>query len=465
MRTTKRVFSERPLETGKKHAKGLNRRDFLKYSGVTGAAVSAAVLGGFGSTARAAGPPIAEKLGSVSGANIIVYDPGAADAFRSRICILNMYGSSRSTDILPNAGIKRFAALGYRSANCAPTNGYFIDQVQYLSNCIKWIKANISGVEKIVLWGNSRGCNLQSAYQRIAENGPATFQGPHMFLPIPNMTLTPADGIIYCDPNHGFMVNVLASLATNLVDDDSVMKRTKRLDPLTAENGYLGNGVASYTDRFCREIWRAQAERYNRLLDKARERMHRIKAGKGMFSDDEPFCVVMGFGNVNAYQLYAHDIRFYSRTKGACKLLHNDGTITTQIVPSLRNADKDPGNFEDMSKCYNTKVSEFLYLGMHVDEHRFGYNETECFGVRWEDNFSSPNGNSRYIHCPTLAVGRTAGFEFEVAEWIYNDSVAEKKDMIFIEGMTHGGGTTPGFPNVVTLENNYIDNWLHEVFA
>jgi hypothetical protein len=173
----------------------------------------------------------------------------------------------------------------------------------------------------------------------------------------------------------------------------------------------------------------------------------------------------MGFGNVNAYQLYAHDTRFFSRTKEAQKLIHKNGSITNEVVHSVRSADKDPGNFDTMDKCYNTKLSEFLYLGMYVDEDTFGYNETEITGVDWDNNFSSPNGNARHISCPTLAVGRTDGFEFEVAEWIYNDSIAAQKDCVFIEGMTHGGGCNDPkkYGDVVSLENNYIDQWLQKV--
>jgi hypothetical protein len=446
--------------------KDFPRRNFLKYSGVTGAGLSATtILTSTGSTAAAATTTITQILGHVDNANIVVYDPGTSNV-RSKICIVMMYGSSRATDALPNTSMQRFAALGYRAANCAPQDGYFIDQVQYLSNCINWIKSTIEGVEKIVLWGNSRGCNLTSAYQRIAENGAATFQGPKAFLPIPDMTLTPADGIIHCDANHGFMINCLASLATNLVSDDSVMKRTKPLDPLLAENGYLGNGVASYDDKFCKKFWKAQAKRYNNLLDDAKRRMEKIVAGEGMFSNDEPFIVVMGFGNVSAYQLYSHDRRFYSSTKGKCKLLHKDGSITTQVVPSLLTAVGDPGNFEAMQYSYNTTVSEFLYLGMYVDEDKFGYSASELFGVDFDNNFSSANGNHRHITAPTLAVGRTAGSEFEVAEWIYNDSIAPTKDLIFIEGMTHGGGNLDPtkYGDVVTLENNYIDQWLQTTY-
>ncbi|MCX4817967.1 hypothetical protein OG601_46130 [Streptomyces sp. NBC_01239] len=445
----------------------LHRRDFLRRSAATGAALSVTtVLAGAGTATADTTTTVAQILAHVESANIVVYDPGTSDE-RSKICIVVMYGSSRETDALPNVAMQRFAALGYRAANCAPQDGYFIDQVQYLSNSIDWIKSNINGVEKVVLWGNSRGCNLTSAYQRIAENGAATFQGDGMFLPIPDMTLTPADGIIHCDANHGFMVNCLASLATNLVSDDSVMARTKELDPLRPANGYLGNGVAHYDDEFCQKFWRAQARRYNRLLGDAKKRWEKIQAGKGMFSDDEPFTVVMGFGNVNAYQLYSHDRRFYSRTKGKCKLLHKDGSITTQVVPSLLTAVGDPGNFEAMQYSYRTTVSEFLYLGMHVDEEKFGYNAYELFGVGFDNNFSSANGNARHISAPTLAVGRTAGSEFEVAEWIYNDSIAPKKDLVFIEGETHGGGNLDPdkYGDVVSLENNYIDQWLRATFT
>ncbi|MCX4817989.1 hypothetical protein OG601_46255 [Streptomyces sp. NBC_01239] len=138
-----------------------------------------------------------------------------------------------------------------------------------------------------------------------------------------------------------------------------------------------------------------------------------------------------------------------------------------QFAPSLLTAVGDPGNFEAMQYSYRTTVSEFLYLGMHVDEEKFGYNAYELFGVGFDNNFSSANGNARHISAPTLAVGRTAGSEFEVAEWIYNDSIAPKKDLVFIEGETHGGGNLDPdkYGDVVSLENNYIDQWLRATFT
>lgn len=448
----------------------MSRRDFLKLSGAVGATVAAAsVLGGCSSGAetKESGTAIKEILGHAGSANIVVYDPGTKDK-RSKICIVMMYGSSRSTDKLQNDGMKRLAAYGYRAANCAPRNGFFMDQVKWLSKCIEWIKENIEGVEKIVLWGNSRGCNVTSAYQRIAENGAVTFQGPGMIRPIPDMELLPADGIIHCDANFGFVINHIASLATNMVDDDSVMELTSpELDPLAKENGYQEGGAANYTDEFARKIWKAQAQRYNRLLAKAQKRMELVEAGKGMFSDDEPFTVVMGFGNVNAYQLYSHDTRFFSRTKEPHKLVHKDGSVTTEIVPTVRSGEKDPGKFTTLDKGYQTKISEYLWCGMKVDEDQFGYDESEIYGVEIDNNFTCAHGNAAYISCPTLAIGRTDGFEFVVAEWIYNRSIAEKKDCAFIEGMTHGGGCNDAekYGDVVKLENDYIDKWLQETFS
>jgi len=443
----------------------MSRRDFLKLGGAVGVTAAAVSVlgGGIKASAASEAPVIKEVLGNVSGANIVVYDPGTRDP-RSKICIVMMYGSSRSTDTLPNAGMRRYAALGYRAANCAPTNGLFIDQVRYLSSCITWIKNNIEGIEKIVLWGNSRGCNLTSAYQRIAENGASTFQGAGMFLDIPNMNLVPADGIIMCDANYGFMTNHMVSLGTNLVSDDSVMQRTSELDPMNTANGYISGGRAEYPEEFRVKYWKAQALRYNRMLDRAQERMYMIKNGQGMFSDDEPFCVVMGFGNVNNYQLYAHDMSFFSHTKNPRKLLHNDGSITTEIVNSLRTPDNPVANFEDMARCYSTTVSEYLYCGMHIDVDNFRYDETEMFGIDIEYNFTSAHGNAKYISCPTIATGRTDGFEYIVAEWVYDRSIAAKKDCIFVEGMSHGGGASGQYANQVTNELSYIDNWLQEVF-
>ncbi len=410
---------------------------------------------------------IKEIIGHAGQANILVYDPGQNDP-RSKICICMMYGSSRMTDKLQNPFMERFAQMGYRSANCAPRNGLFISQVQWFSECQKWIRANIEGVEKIVLWGNSRGCNLTSAYQRIAENGAQTFQGPDMIMPIPDMELIPADGIIHCDANYGFMVNHMFSLASNLKDDFVIGDRTSpELDPIAPENGFdPATGRAVYNKDFARSVMKAQARRYNRLLKLAGERMDLIKAGKGMFKDDEPFTVVMGFGNVNTYQMYTHDLRFFSHTNRPQNLIHKDGSITNEIVNTVRAPKKVPDDWECIDKGFQTRVSEYLYCGMHVNEDEFYYDETGVYGVELDNNFTSAQGNAAYISCPTLAIGRTDGFEFIVAELIVDRSIADIKECIFIEGMTHGGGCNDPekYGDVVALEYNYIDQWLHKTY-
>ncbi len=411
---------------------------------------------------------VKEIVGSVKGANILVYDPGTEDG-RSKICICVMYGSSRSSDEITNDGMRKLAQFGYRTANFSACEGFFINQIQSLGRCIDWVRENIKGVEKIVLWGNSRGANLISAYQRIAENGASTFQGDDMFLPIPNMELAPADAVIYCDANMGFMTNHMCSLATNMKDDDCVMEleESSELDPLSPENGYREDGSADYSDLFARKIWKAQAQRYNRLLEKAKDRMELIKAGKGMFLDDEPFTVVMGFGNVNTYQLYSHDTHFLSRTRDPHKLIHKDGSITTEIIKSVRKPEKAPASWKTIDKGFQTRVSEYLYCGMKVDEDNFGYDESEIYGIDLDHNLTSAQGNSAYISCPTLAIGRTAGFEFVVAEWIYNRSIASQKDCAFIEGMNHNGRNNDEekYGNVILHENEYIDSWLSEIFS
>ena len=289
-----------------------------------------------------------------------------------------------------------------------------------------------------------------------------------MIEPIPDLELVPADGIIHCDANFGFMVNHMIALATNMKDDFVVGDRTSpELDPIAPENGYdAETGAATYSDAFLKSIWKAQAARYNRLLGMAQERMKLIKSGKGMFSDDEPWTVVMGFGNVNTYQLYTHDIRFFSRTKRPHKLIHKDGSITEEIVPSVRSAELAPKHFGSLDQGYQTKVSEYLWCGMKVDENEFHYDESELYGVDLEHNLTCAHGNAAYISCPTLAIGRTDGFEFVAAEWIYDRSKAQKKDCVFVEGMTHSGGCNDKdkYGDVVKLENNYIDKWLQETF-
>ena len=68
------------------------------------------------------------------------------------------------------------------------------------------------------------------------------------------------------------------------------------LDPFNPKNGYNPKGSSSYSDEFKKKYFRAQAERMNRLIDKALAMQRQMKEGKYIYPDDDVFLVVRGDG-------------------------------------------------------------------------------------------------------------------------------------------------------------------------
>ena len=102
-----------------------------------------------------------------------------------------------------------------------------------------------------------------------------------------------------------------------------------------------GPGGSTYSNEFIQKFQKAQGERNNRLIKVAQERLHALEKGEGRYADDEPFLVAGGDQSFFSNKLYPQDIRLLSHTRKAWPLVHADGSITTQIVPSVRRATND----------------------------------------------------------------------------------------------------------------------------
>src|SRR5580698_4556028 len=167
-------------------------------------------------------------------------------------------------------------------------------------------------------------------------------------------------------------------------------------------------------------------------------------------------------------RFFAQDVKLWSHTRKAWPLLHADGSMTTQIVHTVR----VPGNPVSHTKSLDggglqTSVLKFLstYAIRVTDD--YGYGEDSIRGVDWTSSYASTPGNVESVTVPVLAMGMTGHWEYMSAETIYEHAKSTDKTLAYVEGALHGYTTckpcekTPGqFGNTLKTTYDFVDSWL-----
>ena len=364
------------------------------------------------------------------------------------------------------------AKRGFRvlCANVMVKEGIFFsqsDKMQAVKGAVTYLR-NQPNVGAIVLMGHSGGATLMTAYQAIAENGVEIFQGPEKIYPHPDCgELPPADGIMLLDANWGNAAMQLFSLDPAVTDENSGIALDPKLDLFRKENGFDPAG-STFPEDFIRSFQKAQGQRNNRLLCHAQERLLAIENGNGQYADDEPL-VIPGANQVFMNnKLYAQDIRLMSHTKEAHLLIHADGSVTTQIVPSVRTPENPEcltGSLVEGGRIMTVRNYLSSYAVRTTEEYGFG--EDDVWGIDWDSTYNCPPGNVKHIHAPMLVMGMTAGWEYLASETIYNMASSRDKHIAFVEGATHKFHTAkhcekfPGqYGDTMKTLHDYVADWL-----
>ena len=289
------------------------------------------------------------------------------------------------------------------------------------------------GIKKVVFFGHSQGGCLTSAYQYIAENGTDRFKKYERIVPFPDIeSLPPVDGLMLVDVNYGIM-SVLA-LDPAVKSLNSGFARIPELDLYNPENGYAP-GYARYTKDFIDRFQKAQIKYYNDLLATAQQRMEDIKARRGMFCDDEVFVIPGAGGGSSSNKLFIQDNSLLNHTREPRPLLHSDGTVTNEIVHTVRIMNDAPHS-DTIRGCVRTTVKDFLAEQFFFDD--FGYDDCSMWGANWDSNYLSSRANVRGIHIPLLCQGNTGSHEFINVEHTFDEAASEDKEIIMVEGSDHG---------------------------
>lgn len=398
----------------------------------------------------------------------VLYQPEGASP-RSRIAVLVMHSDEDYLDCPtgPELAKRGFTVL---CANVMVKEGLFFHQskkMEAVKAAVQYLRDR-SDVDKIILMGHSGGATLMTAYQCIAENGVAVFQGPEKILPHPDCgPLPPADGIMLFDANWGNAAMQLFSLDPAVTDEQSGMKLDPSLNLFNPDNGFDPKG-STFPAEFIQRFQKAQGERNNRILEHALERLAAMERGEGLYSDDEPLVIPGADQNFMNNKLYAQDIRLMSHTKQPRKLIHADRSITEEIVRSVRTAENPVSlthSLDEGGRIMTVKNYLTSYAVRTLDD--YGYGEDGVWGIDWESSYCCPVGNIAKIHVPLLVMGMTAGWEYLASETIFEHAASEDKDIAFVEGATHKFHTAkhceafPGqFGDTMKLLHDYAAAWL-----
>ena len=392
---------------------------------------------------------------------------------KSAIGVLVMHSGG---DFLTHSACTELSRRGYRvlcANNSASKSGFTDDEsidrmLLDAKLAVSWLR-NYPGIEKVIVFGHSGGGTLMSAYQDIAENGVKVCQGPEKIVKCPDRlaNLPQADGVMLVDSNFGLPETFLFSLDPAVAGEEGGQPLNPELDLFNPDNGFNKAG-SNYSAQFIGKFLGAQGKRNNALIQAALARLSLIEAGKGGYSDDEPFVVPGGNFRGNNNRFFAQDVNLMAHTRKAWPLLHADGSVTTQIVHTVR----VPGNpvshtisLEDGG--LQTSVRKFLstYAIRVTDD--YGYTADTVRGIDWTSSYGSVPGNVEGVSVPLLTMGMTGHWEFMSAETIYEHAKSADKTLVYVEGALHGYSTckpcekSPGqFGDTQKTTYDYIDGWL-----
>jgi hypothetical protein len=328
------------------------------------------------------------------------------------------------------------------------------------------------GIQKIVLFGHSGGGPTLSFYQAVAENGPSFCKDPRKLMPCRDdlAGLPGGDGLILADAHPGVPVILLRSL-NGAVLNETPKTFDPALDPYAPANGYSATGSSTYSRDFQARYFAAQSTRMNALIDMALARLQAIRNGTGPYPDNDivviPHGGNPGAGPGGASQLHSLDTKIALRsTKSSRKLLKNDGTIAEQVVVSVSPPELET---KETTNAFN-RGTKLLTLQSFLSTQAVR-STNSLDGI---DHCSSNNSTIcavRSISSPLLVFGMGGYLFIRDSEEEYEAAKSPDKDLVFIEGATHGFtpcgncGSQPGaYSNTVKNLFDYVANWANARF-
>jgi hypothetical protein len=253
--------------------------------------------------------------------------------------------------------------------------------------------------------------------------------------------MKPADGIVFADAHPSNAVNTLRGLNPAVANEHNPPDAplVPELNPFDPKNGFNPNGPSHYSAEFQARYFKAQADRMNRLIDMAQDKLARMKRNEYPYPDDDIIVIPRG-GNPGsgpgasaALFIAEPDIAAVNSTVRPEKLLRNDGSITTEVVKSVYVANpklsQDNLRFRSGTKVYTLRS----FLSANAIRARDSMEDID---------YCSTNNSTvcavQSISVPVLFTAMGAHYFIRDNERHYDLSKSKDKDFIVIEGAVHG---------------------------
>jgi pimeloyl-ACP methyl ester carboxylesterase len=331
-----------------------------------------------------------------------------------------------------------------------------------------------SGITKVVLFAHSGGGPLMALYQAVAENGPGYCKGANKLTECGDdlAGLPRADGIMFADAHPGNSINTLRGLNPSVANENNPPDAppNEALNPFNPANGFNPSGPSNYPPEFQARYFKAQADRMNRLIDSARDKLARMKRNEYPYPDDDIIVIPRGGnpgsgpGAAAALFIAQPDIAAVNSTEKPERLLRNDATISTQVIKSVYVADpklaRDNLRFGTGTKVYTLRS----FLSANAIRAKNSMDDID---------YCSTNNSTacavQSITVPVLFTAMGAHYFIRDNERMRDMARSADKDFITIEGAVHGFTPctacekTPGqYSNSVKNLFDYMAKWMND---
>jgi pimeloyl-ACP methyl ester carboxylesterase len=333
------------------------------------------------------------------------------------------------------------------------------------------------GITKVLLFAHSGGGPLMSLYQAVAENGPSYCKGANKLSECSDdlAGLPKADGIVFADPNPGNSVNTLRRINPSVANENNPPdpKPIADLDMFDPKNGFNPNGPSNYSAEFQERYFKAQADRMNRLIGMAQEKLERIKRQDYPYPDDDIMVIPWSGnpgpgagGSENGLFVTQTALPFFNSTSRPAKLLKNDGTISVQVVNSVLVPNTKAGQ---IIRSFRTGTKVFTLRSFLSAQAIRATNSRH--GIDWCSSNNSTVCAIQSITVPVLFMAMGAHYYVGDGERYFDVAKSKDKDFVVIEGATHGFTpckaceTTPGqYADSMNNLFDYAAKWINERF-
>ena len=370
----------------------------------------------------------------------------------------------RTSNFLSHPATRELSRRGFMVLAMNPRSDNNEAAVSFEANALD-IKSGIEflrrqpGITKIVLFGHSGGGPASSFYEAVAEEGAAYCRGANKLIECDSALegLPKADGLVLVDAHPGVSVNGLRSLNPAVLDEHDPKKIDPALDPFNPANGFA-DGAARYSDEFKKKYFAAQAARMNRLIDAASTELKQMKSGAGRYPDDD----VMFVPRFEGARLMELDPSIHRGTLKPQKLLKNDGSVSTQIVSSVRRPaqgyERRNASFEGGARVMTLRS----FLSANAIRAKDSMDD-----VDWCSSNNSTRCAVKNITVPLLITAMGAHYFIRDNEIHFAEAASTDKDFVIVEGATHGFApctaceTTPGqYANSQRNFFDYVAKWI-----